>query len=693
MFKNFNGEELPPPAKRARDTFVNNIAKFYNGKGQEEKVRTDIEVKAIKATDGMDQILFPKYVSKDLIATELDEKVFQTKFIPLPFQISRVGPLASTNFTIWWDRSQRFISSSEISPKKPPSFPIKRFLSKFVAPVYVNELTSVPTTGITFPISTPETQTNRDLISADAIQAPNAAAYFENNADLLEFLLLLSKDMSCALTELLFLLPSVVNSDYIYADTVKAVLTGMQQPPITNLGFDLLTPPNEDFSFYRSNYNIGYVEDLERSTTSEKSQKTTFKNAVNIWLRAATSLKMLTSYWMPIYEHLQSIPNANTFLQEEYGEMNPELRAYNREIHDAAVRYKSRMEEYSSIYQTFSKTLHGFNENFLTQPTLTTTEWKAYLDYHQGVAPGTPLPTPLTAAFADHAVALLQRAANLEDEVRKLKEDNARIRKSKGSGTASGGGSMGGSTDKKALDDAARRLRESIISLQLRKVLQSWSPSIKFAFLVSGHLQLGSDRPLVLTSIDEILTEKILLNTEVTGHDNIFVTNLSGTDNMSEVRETIDRLINKEIEAFQDMFEVDKKDPEEGGELLLAPNLLMARERAWLFVLDLLMVAANNSINTGFGKCGVSTSNPTMRFLLFDVKGQNPSIFKAFARLTGAYLTEDQAVQQVKHTTKSDKDQDQGALQKAEMNMRKTLMMHGFKIQSNMYREYAQGLR
>ncbi len=472
----------------------------------------------------------------------------------------------------------------------------------------------------------------------------------------------LMDDVSATVMLFFLIWPALINPEYNWQDAIVSFCEG-----VFNTRNNNAFPPKL-MNLANALQNAGMRDDGDIIT------EFLFVNIMNIIQKVFEC----TTVWRIIIKDFDN-RDADTKprAKERVEELTPELIEYIDSMRKISEEYNASVKEYTGhigiirnmfvdafktattpgFFQWFSNLLAS-NPN-LTQDELNDSIRKTLEDLFKEMA--------LTQ------VSYIEEAKNVRDENRRLKEDFARLRKSK---NINSGGFVNSSGDVKVTDDTANRMRESMIQIELRQRLQSLSPSLRFAMLVAGCLQLRSDQPLVLSPIDDILTEKIKLHPQVSGKNNIFYSTLGGVNNVSAIRAILNTVIEQEIEAYADVFAKDNEDPFLGGENLLAPNLVMARMSAWQYVLELLTLS-----NDG------AASYYTMKFL-FQVDHQGSvSLLYSFARLSAAYLTKDQEVQKVRSTTKSDKDHMELALQKAQLDMRYALQKMGYNVASNVYQE------
>lgn len=233
---------------------------------------------------------------------------------------------------------------------------------------------------------------------------------------------------------------------------------------------------------------------------------------------------------------------------------------------------------------------------------------------------------------------------------RRLNDLARELDKARRSQPASAGGRMdNGKKDTDKLNASAAKIqRETILSQEINLRLNELR-IFRYLRLVSGYLVRRNVQSLMYVNLEDVVFQRVMLRSEINSENDIFFTShLPG--NLEKVKEDVKRIVNEEIELYRGIFEHDRTDFYKAGNMVMTPDALAGRERAWSYLKTIIQLG--NSPN-GSNKVQVKLNGQySMEFIMTE---SIPELLDAFAQLTAANMTHLAEIQKMRATTKSDK--------------------------------------
>lgn len=282
------------------------------------------------------------------------------------------------------------------------------------------------------------------------------------------------------------------------------------------------------------------------------------------------------------------------------------------------------------------------------------------------------------------------RIMQLETEIKILREECEKAKKSGAASAAADGGGNGGGGG--ALTDDQQRavngLRQSTVNSMVQKMLREKISNIRFAFLVAGLTVKPDEKSLLQENIESVLQKQVFRDPRISGPDNVFE-RISGSNNFQRIniqRTTVQNVILEEIEAYKHLFD-EKPDGTisvDSGLHILSAELFAFKTMATQFVCNMLRNAHRRNATAGFSQHKGSWRNnePRIDFIMMqDIdKNPQPPFLPAFAKLTASLLSKSEKTTRKVAGTHFDNDPINIEIGNAKMYMRQTLIQGGFAV-------------
>lgn len=282
------------------------------------------------------------------------------------------------------------------------------------------------------------------------------------------------------------------------------------------------------------------------------------------------------------------------------------------------------------------------------------------------------------------------RIIQLETEIKILREECEKAKKSGAASAAAGGGGNGGGGG--ALTDDQQRavngLRQSTVNSMVQKMLREKISNIRFAFLVAGLTVKPDEKSLLQENIESVLQKQVFRDPRISGPDNVFE-RISGSNNFQRIniqRTTVQKVIEEEIEAYKHLFDekTDGTISVDSGLHILSAELFAFKTMATQFVCNMLRNAHRRNATAGFSQHKGSWKNnePRIDFIMMqDIdKNPQPPFLPAFAKLTASLLSKSEKTTRKVAGTHFDNDPINIEIGNAKMYMRQTLIQGGFAV-------------